>query len=225
MAFGTVVAAGAILVIVRTPSGAERSTSTYVSHYKPPREETSGQAMLVIGDSWTLGGTMNDGPTWPWLMDLPAGWTVLTDAIGGTGYIGDHADSALTHGGRLAHLLRDYDPDVVLVAMGRNDVQHDPDAVVKVARHDLTMMKRTWPGAQIVVFSPFSPEVPPASYTVALTARLRQLAGSLDLPFLDASHLIDDRARLIEDDHPNDAGQAAVARGVQQRLTALGVLD
>lgn len=189
-----------------------------------PQPEVEKHSLFVIGDSWTEGGTMNTGPTWPGLLDLPDGWNVLTDGVGGSGYIGDHSDSALTYGGRLRDDLRDYAPDVVLVAMGRNDLRYDPDAVARAASDDLTEMREAWPTARLVVFSPFSPEVP-AAPTVALTNRLRELADSMGLPYLDVSGVIGDRPRLIESSHPNDAGQAVLAEAIQFGLTDLGAFD
>lgn len=190
----------------------------------PEHKAPKQHYLLAIGDSWIEGGTMNSGPTWPFLMDLPDGWHVYADGRGGTGYIGDHPDSALTYAGRLDGDLREYAPDLVLVAMGRNDVQWDPDKVVVAARQDLTAMKKAWPGVRIVVFSPWSPE-PPVDWTVTLTARLRALADSLGLPFLDVSHVIGNRANLVESKHPNDAGHAVIAKYVGDQLAQMGVLD
>lgn len=210
-------AAGAGWVLANPPEPPPPHGSTLV-----PEHQVAEHSLLVVGDSWTTGGTMNQGPEWHGLMDLPPGWSVLTDAAGGSGYIGDHADSALTAGGRLRRLLADYEPDVAIVAMGRNDVQHDPAAVERVARADLSAMKQAWPRTEIVVFSPFSPE-PPTEDTETLTATLARLAESLGVEFVDVSRIIGSRPGLIEDDHPNDAGHHLLAARIGQRLSALGV--
>ena len=209
------VAAGAVAHVSN-----ESPPTSGARHWTPP-PEVEKRSVFVIGDSWTEGGTMNSGLTWPFLMDLPEGWNVLADGRAGTGYIGD---SALTSGGRLDTDLREYAPDLVLVAMGRNDVQWDPDEVIDAARTDLSAMKKAWPDATIVVFSPWSPE-PPVEWTVTLTARLRALADSLGLPFLDVSHYIGDRPSLIDLKQPNDAGHAVIAKAVGDDLAKMGAFN
>lgn len=185
-------------------------------------DDEGGGSMLVVGDSWTAGGPMNNGPTWPYLMDTPDGWTVYADALGGSGYIGDAANLGIKSDGRLNRLLRENPPDVVVVAMGRNDIQHDPGKVIATARDTFEKMKLRWPDSEVVAFSPFSPE-PPTPETAELTRRLRQLSSALDIGFVDVSQAIGDRPRLIKDAHPNDAGQRAVAAQVGPKLADLGV--
>lgn len=182
-----------------------------------------GPTLLVIGDSWVTGGTMNTGPTWPHLLDLPSNWKVETDAMGGSGYMGDEESMSLTFDGRLDRVLAGDDPDLVIVAMGRNDVGQDPADVVKVARADLLAMREEWPDARIVVFSPFSPEIPEV-WTVALTDHLRRLADSLGMDFLDVSGIIHGRSRLIGSYHPNDLGHALIAKKVTEGLRRLGAI-
>lgn len=182
------------------------------------------RSLLVVGDSWTEGGPMNSGPTWPTLMNVPDEWVVVQDAAGGSGYIGDGPNLAMTSGGRLGDILRNYSPDVVLVAMGRNDVQHDPAQVIARATEDIGRMQDRWDDAEIVVFSPFSPTEPDPS-TIELTNRLRDMSGGLGVQFLDVSRLIGLRAALIKDYHPNDAGQRAIAAEVGKSLAAMGLLS
>lgn len=179
--------------------------------------------LLVIGDSWVTGGTMNAGPTWPHLLDLPTGWQVKTDAMGGSGYLGDEEAMSLTYDGRLDRVLQGPAPSVVIVAMGRNDVDEGPADVAEVAKADLLAIERTWPQAQLVVFSPFSPWVPGVK-TVALTDELRRTAESMDLGFVDVSRIIRGRGQLLGKMHPNDRGHALIAEKVTADLRDLGVI-
>lgn len=179
--------------------------------------------LLVIGDSWVTGGTMNSGPTWPHLLDLPDDWTVTTDAMGGSGYMGDEESMSLTYDGRLDRALAGPTPDTVIVAMGRNDVAEDPADVGRVATSDLTRIAETWPDAEVVVFSPFSPEAP-QPYTIALADELESVAESLGMDFLDVSSVIGDRGRFIKKYHPNDRGHALIARKVTAGLRSLGAI-
>lgn len=185
--------------------------------------DDNGSTLLVIGDSWVTGGTMNTGPTWPHLLDLPADWTVQTDAMGGSGYMGDEEAMSLTYAGRLDRVLDGPTPDVVIVAMGRNDVGEDPEDVGRVATEDLTRIAKTWPDARVVVFSPFSPDKP-QPYTIALTDELEQVARALDMDFLDVSAIIRGRTRYFDSYHPNDRGHALIAEKVTAGLRRLGVI-
>lgn len=185
--------------------------------------EPPERSLLVVGDSWTTGGPANSGPEWWDRITLPDGWTRLTFAAGGVGYIGFEKGLDLRKSGRLDELTRDYDPDVALIALGRNDVViHPTPDVLREARIALTAMSEAWPDATIVVFSPFSPTEPNES-TIALTEGLQQISESLGLEFLDVSHIIGDRQQLIEDSHPNDRGHARLAQAIGSGLANLGV--
>jgi lysophospholipase L1-like esterase len=189
-----------------------------------PLTPSQGHGLLVIGDSWVTGGPMNPaGQEWPELLDLPDDWTLRTDAVGGSGYVGFTHGNDLRTSGRLDEILSTYVPDTVLVALGDNDTIHPVGRVVREARYALMAMRDRWPDAQIVVFSPWSPGEPQPS-TVALTAALGDLADELGLAFLDVSHATDQPGLIGSDDHhPNDAGHRALADFVQAGLARLGV--
>lgn len=185
---------------------------------QPANLDTDDETIaLTIGDSYTGGSDMNSGPTWEERLAVQRGWVPVEDAVGGTGYIA-RSELGPSLQKRVGRTVAEFDPDVVLVAMGLNDSQHPNDAVIAGARSVLQRIDQGFPKADVVVLSPFSPR--PIPEVEQLEAELRKVAADLGLPYVDVTAAFYDHPDLIGSDgtHPTDAGHRYLARYVGQRL-------
>ncbi|NUS56453.1 MAG: SGNH/GDSL hydrolase family protein [Streptomycetaceae bacterium] len=173
--------------------------------------------VLVIGDSYTDGSDMNTGPEWPDIIAKKRGWLLYEDAVGGTGYVNNGQTVRFGAHARIPHDLDVYAPDAVIVAGGLNDRTYSPAAVARAARRDLAELRAGFPHADIVVFSPFSPGPPPADLRT-LDAKLRGVARSLGLAYIDVTR--DLPASLVGSDgtHPTDQGHEHLAARIDAVL-------
>lgn len=189
-------------------------------NFEPPTEPP---VMLVIGDSFTAGTEYNTGDEWGERVASSMGWYFFKDAVGGTGYVSG-SDIARRFGARIGADIRDYRPDVVLIAGGRNDLEYPVNRVKQAAASVVGRAKAGFgKGARVVLVSPFASGAPDAA-TRALTTALREVADARGVDYLDLSKALSASPTYIAADrvHPTDAGQAALAAEAKEALVALG---
>jgi lysophospholipase L1-like esterase len=126
-------------------------------------------------------------------------------------------------------------PPVVLVVLGHNDTRVAPQRVYILARRSLRRLRQSLPDARIVVIGPIWPSGS-LPYRVlatrdAILRAVREVGGLDWIDPLAERWFTGDRAlntgnaaRLIsDDDHPNDAGHAHIARLLVRDLRRLAV--
>lgn len=174
--------------------------------------------VLLIGDSFSGGSDMNEGPEWPDMLKASNGWVLLEDVIGGTGYVSPGQQVPFTD--RIEDDVERYAPDVVLLAGGRNDIAFPVDEVVAAADDVVAAAKRGWPDAEIVLFSPFA-SGEPSDETLDLARALQELAEARSVRWVDATGYVE--ADLIGSDgvHPNQEGHERLAAEVADALSQL----
>lgn len=176
--------------------------------------------VVVIGDSFADGSDMNTGPTWPYRLAEKRKWLYYPEAVGGTGFINKGQTESFTK--RLPAILDEYgDPDMIIVAGGRNDIDKYPTAqIAAAAAAMLDELYAKFPKTRIELFSPFA-SGPPTESIEALTAALRDVAAAHHAEYLDVSNFL--TADLIGEDgvHPTDAGHKALTRQIDQGLGPL----
>jgi hypothetical protein len=89
---------------------------------RKPAPPSSGPAMIprgldmvVLGDSFTTGSDMNDGPAWPRIIAKRNHWHYLSEVVGGTGYFSPGLTKPF--GKRVVNLAK-YDADLLIIAAG-----------------------------------------------------------------------------------------------------------
>lgn len=184
-----------------------------------PVEPKDDPVVLIVGDSFVGGSLMNTGSEWPALMQGGREWIVVTDSVGGSGFInGDVEDK--DYPSRVEFLSEKFRPNLVVVAGGINDAGKYPtDQIVRAAQETLDGLEVEYPDVDVVLFSPFTTsEIGPT--TADLTAGLRALAKREDIPFIDVSGLFVGKPELIGSDtvHPTDAGHRHLADEIGELL-------
>ncbi|MDF7641717.1 SGNH/GDSL hydrolase family protein [Bifidobacterium sp. ESL0784] len=124
--------------LIRTPGSAVR-TALY------------GGSCLVVGDSYAAGfRATNDEARWSTIVCRKMGWREYNYAIGGTGYELGGGNNFL---GQAQKAKNDgVDPDVVLVAGGRND---GPTNIEAQATQLFTWLRSAWPAARLIAIPCF----------------------------------------------------------------------
>lgn len=178
----------------------------------------AGQTVLAFGDSVTFGTGARPGEDWPTLLAERTGWRVVN-----AGVPGDTAEAAKE---RIADLLDQHQPALVIVELGGNDfLRRRPPAAVK---SDLRQIVRRIgeSRAQIVLLA-----VPELSL-LGLVARkpsdapiYRELAKEEKTALISDvfSDLLADPELCADQIHPNARGYQRMAAEIHARLEALGL--
>ncbi len=182
---------------------------------------TSGQTLLLLGDSLSAGYGLSQSPGWPELLRprLEArGWQLVNASISGETSAGGLS--------RLPALLERHRPDLVLIELGANDgLRGLPPQLL---RQNLTgMIEQVQNASGEVILAQM--QLPPnygQSYTRLFADTFIETGlqhGIPLLPFLLEG--VAGRSELIQADglHPNDAAQPLIAENVWLFLESEGL--
>lgn len=177
-----------------------------------------GQTVLALGDSVTFGTGAAPGEDWPTILAAATGWQVVNAGVPG--------DTAQAAQARLPALLAQHRPALVIIEIGGNDfLRRRPAAAVKSDLRSL-LQSALAVGAQVVLVA-----VPALSLMAAVAGRPSDAALYAELAEEEGvalvpevlSDVLGDPALRADPIHPNAAGYRQMARGLHQRLQALGV--
>ncbi|QHJ75959.1 MAG: hypothetical protein [Bacteriophage sp.] len=188
------------------------------------RRALYGGSCLFIGDSYTEGlRASSSSQRWSTLLAQSMGWTEYNFASGGSGF------SIPGSGGRTFLQQAQYaksrgvNPDVVIVAGGRND---GSTSVENSAKSLFDACRANWPAAKIIAIPIMWDCRPVTSDALARASEIRSAANVEGATVVwDAwtwlyghQDLIYDLGGGNLDMHPNNAGYAVIARFVRQVL-------
>jgi lysophospholipase L1-like esterase len=218
-----------------TPTAAVEPAAAHVGRPQPVDE--ARKTMLFIGDSY-VAGTGLDETSYGCMAAARMGWYCKVSAGPGTGFISggptnrfelDYIGESKSFDERLAGLALSYNPDIVVLDGGRNDLFVPPDTVYDAMVSTIADVRRTWPAATVVVIRPrfISRPADNLGYDDAFFDRLKaedvtqhmvviadpigQLAG-------------DDTSGLADTDaiHPTRQGELAMSTALFDSLIELG---
>lgn len=178
-----------------------------------------GQVVLAFGDSVTHGVGAGAGEDWPGLLAQTTGWRIEN-----AGVPGDTAEAGMR---RLAALLEQHRPALVLVEMGGNDfLKRRPQKAVKEDLRDIVRQARQ-SGAQVALVA--VPELSLLS-VVARTASdapiYAELAKEEKIALIpDVFSDVLSNPELCSDQvHPNSRGYRQMATRIGEKLRQLGFI-
>ena len=176
-----------------------------------------GSVVLALGDSLTAGNGVTPAQAWPALLQEKSGWQVINGGISGN----TTADGLR----RLPALLAQYEPKLVLVTLGGNDMlRHMPEQeIVTHLEKILDMIKAQ--GAQAVLVATPEPNVMGAAFHhLAAPGFYRRLAQSRNLPLIEdaIADVLSDPRLKGDQIHPNAEGHAQLAQKIYERLQEIG---
>jgi lysophospholipase L1-like esterase len=184
--------------------------------------------VVVLGDSYAGGSSMDSGPAyrWPALLAERNNFNVRVQAVGGSGFTVDGPGKPGTSiPDQAQHITRYGTPDVVVIMAARNDIHQS--AVGKVGpavTATLTTIHKLAPKAKILLIGPvWAGETTPFLYRVFATLEWRadKAAGGA---YIDGATQpgpwFAGHPEMIGTDHvhPNNAGHALMADKINPAL-------
>ena len=180
----------------------------------------AGATVLILGDSLSYGTGANTGEDYPSLLIKSTGWNIINEGVPG-----DTTAGGLT---RLPDLLEVYQPKLLIVELGGNDLLHQtsPIEITKNLNSILALAKAQ--GIQTVLVA--IPEI----------SALKAAVGSLsDHPLYEKlaketntaliadvfSDVLSDRTLKADQIHANAKGYAVVSEQFGEKLSELGLLN
>lgn len=226
---------GIVRVTQSSAGTSERPVPSVVgTHSVPPPAEQFDQrpTLLAIGDSY-VGGTGDPSIViYPEQVAETMGWNVRVDAVGGSGYLPRNrptGEPVPTLAERLPQDIANYDPDIILIDAGRNDLGSPAAEIAPAMTSYLRDVRSAWPQATIVVVKPqyASPVVTPnyAELSVAIDQTAAEIGAQTIDPVAGRWWDIPDLESMLLSDkiHLNSAGAAYYAERVVDGLEASGL--
>ena len=177
----------------------------------------AGSQVLALGDSLTAGAGVTVEQAWPALLEQKTGWVVVNGGVNGN----TSADALK----RLPHLLEQYDPKLVLVTLGGNDMlRHIPQQqTISNLDQILTLIKAH--GAKAVLLATPEPNVMGAVFqNLSAPDFYQQIAEQQQVPLIeDAIADVLSEPQLKGDQvHPNAEGHALLSEKIFRELQSIG---
>ena len=177
-----------------TPTISVAPGAAHVDRPQPPT--TTRPSALFIGDSYASGSGLTE-TFYGCMAAVRMGWLCNLSAQPGTGYIsGGPANRSVLNQDkgpttsfdeRLPKLADMYNPDIVVLDGGRNDVFAPRDAIFDVMSGTIADVRQAWPGAKIVFIRPRSLARPDDNlgFDDDFIARLRAEPAARDMVVVD----------------------------------------
>lgn len=181
---------------------------------------STGATVLALGDSITYGTGAPSGHDWPQLLSARTGWHIIN-----AGIPGDTTQGARE---RVAALLTEHQPALVIIELGGNDFlrRRPPDRVKEDLRDIVRQAKAS--GAQVLLVA-----VPELSLLAAFASRLsdaplyQALADEEGVGLLAEalSEVLSQPTLKTDQIHPNAAGYQQFADQLYRYLQKVGLLQ
>lgn len=205
---------------------------------RPGSSDTDHPSVLFVGDSYTAGNGLQElSPGCVAATRL--GWLCHLSAVPGTGYISGgpanrfvvdpYTGPSTSFSERIPGLASVYQPDIVVLDGGRNDLFPPREDVFKAMAATIAEARRVWPSATLVVVRPrfLSNPDDDLGFDDAFMSRLLAQPGNEGVVVLDPISSISgrDTASLLADDgkHPNNMGELELASAFVASLRRQGL--
>lgn len=191
--------------------------------YTPP---PSPPVAVWLGDSYTLGAGALDQPGDGY--DSRAcrglGWICYEDSLGGTAFTSRPPNDMPS---RIRALGQQYDPDVVIVDMGRNDHALSLDLIRGPQSQALTILREEFPTQAVVLVAPFygtqAQDPMPQGYARFMRREAARIDADIIDPVREGWAALPDRQLYRDNVHPNTVGYAFYGTKFEDSLRSLGV--
>jgi len=177
----------------------------------------AGSEVLALGDSLTQGAGVTIEQAWPDLLARKTGWVVVNGGVNG-----DTSEQALR---RLPGLLDQYNPVLVLVTLGGNDMlRHLPEQqTIANLERIITLIKAH--GAKPVMLATPNPSPMRAVFRdLSAPDFYRKIAKAQHVPLIEdaIADVLSDPELKGDALHPNAAGHVRLAEKIYKKLQSIG---
>lgn len=186
----------------------------------PPAYQSLGRdaAVLAFGDSVTHGTGAQAGEDFPTLLARDTGWQVIN-----AGVAGDTAEKAR---GRIAGLLQEHDPELVIVELGGNDfLRRQPADQVKEHLREIITAVRDYGSLPVLVAVPEFSVISATVGSLSDSPIYEELAEEEGILLIDDvfSEVLSEERLRADRIHPNAQGYRQLAEGIAEVLTEAGL--
>lgn len=218
-----------------TPTSSAAATTVTERTQHPPGKLPS---ILFIGDSYTAGEGVPE-MSYGCLAASRTGFLCNLATGPGTGYISggsanrfvvnQYIGPSTSFDERLPGLAAKYNPDIVVLDGGRNDIFAPPNAIFAAMSATITEVRRTWPQAQIVFIRPrfLSRPDDDLGFDDNFMADLEAIPAAEHMIVIDPieSFASSDTSALLGEDgiHPNEKGEQALSAALVDSLRQQGI--
>jgi lysophospholipase L1-like esterase len=219
-----------------TPTLAVSAAAAEVPRPKPPAR--TPPTVLFIGDSYTGGKGVRES-TYGCGAATRMGWLCRLSSGPGTGFISggpgnrftvnEYIGQSTAFSERLPGLAAKYDPAIVFLDGGRNDLFAPPGAELEAMLSTISDVHQTWPAATIVFIRSRFLGRPDddLGYDDDFIAALQDDPRAKDVVVIDPINTLNsaDTSGLLSDDgiHPNERGELAMSAALLDSLRARGI--
>lgn len=180
----------------------------------------AGATVLILGDSLSYGTGANKAEDYPSLLTKSTGWNIINEGVPGDTTAGGLA--------RLPDLLEVYQPKLLIVELGGNDLLHQtsPLEITQNLNNILGLAKAQ--GIQAILVA--IPEISPFKAAVGSLSDhplYEKLAKETNTPLIADvfSDVLSDRTLKADQIHANAKGYAVVSDKLGEKLKELGLLN
>jgi lysophospholipase L1-like esterase len=188
---------------------------------------TTSPSVLFIGDSYTAGRGLSE-MSYGCMAAVRMGWICNLSAVPGTGYmsggqanrfrVSRYLGMSTSFMERIPDLAAVYQPDIVVLDGGRNDLFPPAESVFKAMTATIEEARRAWPKANIVFIRPrfLSRPGDDLGFGDAFIRRLQNQPGAAGVVFLDPIKRLTKvgTSTMLTDDgiHPNQRGDVLLSQ-------------
>ena len=218
---GIFLIACAVTVLAFRPVDVAQPTGTQIPVMSTENDDKGPFVIAYIGDSYTSGSFMNDGPESLWTSKVEGDFVPFRLAAGGTGYVSASEGGAPKSFVGQAARVPD-DSNIVIFLGSRNDGQVDYETIRTAALKAFSQASANAPSATIVVIGPVWTNATPPTGVVEASRAVGDAARTAGLLFVDplAEKWFAEMPGLIGSDgvHPTNAGHLYLAEKIQPLL-------
>lgn len=201
---------------------------------RPALESVAQPTAVIISDSYTAGSGLSE-TSYGCAAVTRMGWLCKTASEKETGYISGGPDNRIeredgsrtstSFGERISQAATIYDPDVVILDGGREDVTAEPRARFEATVRTIALAHRTWPDARIVFVAPRFLDKPADDLGIddKVIDLIREISGVRNLVVVDPIKRFEktDTAPLLSRDgtSPNQAGERVLGDALADELS------
>jgi lysophospholipase L1-like esterase len=184
-----------------------------------------GADVLVIGDSWSVGYSADDGQGWVDVLGAATGWKITKDAQGGTGYIANLTGKGEPFPVRVGKLDLPTAPKLILIEGGINDAWAPYSTKLdRAVAQTIAAIRDRFGDAPIVMIGPGTAAWPADRRTTQVDRKLEGDARRLHVeyisPLQEGWETQSNFNRFIDSTtgHPGNFGHAVFAADVLAAL-------
>jgi hypothetical protein len=240
---GLAVAAGLALALWPRPTPTAVTSPSAAAVDRPALSVAGRPVAVYIGDGYTSGSGLAE-TSYGCLAATRMGWLCKAASEAETGYISggpanrfareDGFGQSTSFDERIARMADRYDPDVVILDGGRDDVFAEPKERFEATVRTIAQARRTWPDARIVFVAPRFLDKPRDDLGIddEVIDLIRESSGVKNLVVVDPIAGFDktDTAALIARDGtdpvqaaPNQEGERALGAALAAAMSREGL--